>query len=243
MYSYNLHQAQYAVNGRQGYSLTEALQLWKAKFETIKHFMRDVITHPALAELGDFVQEEWETIQPVTVSEALQEPNLERRRVMFDCIGVARLFSQLEPLLLDKQTIHKVRKRWNERNEPYERQFEDTYELYQLDGAKLFPLRDERTQHVEDVYAVRCCCTTTAREYWIYVPEDIAINKAWWQSREMEPDAIRAIAWTIRIDIRHPKRIYRQGDIVIVEESERSKVVAPYHLSKEQYLELMYSET
>jgi len=57
------------------------------------------------------------------------------------------------------------------------------------------------------------------------------------------PDAVSAIAWTIRINITHPKRIYRQGDIIIAEESENSVITAPYHLNKQQYLALMYSET
>src|SRR5690606_27261595 len=133
---------------------------------------------------GDFVNEVWETVTPITVSEALKEPALERRRVMFDCIGVAKLFKELDPLLLDKQTIHKVRTRWNEKNEPYKHQFDDTYELYQLDGSKLFPTESNNTMRTSNGYAVRCWCTTTSREYWMYVPEHIALNNEWWQHKD-----------------------------------------------------------
>src|SRR5690606_8752688 len=107
---------------------------------------RDVIKHPALEELFDFTAEIWDNITPISVQEALQEANLERRRVMFDCIGVVKLFQSLEPELLDKQTISKTRTRWNARNEPYEYHYEDTYELYRLDGKKLFDQQPGRRE-------------------------------------------------------------------------------------------------
>lgn len=243
MKTYNIQNARYSVNGYPDFSLTDALKLWKAKFETIKHFIRDVINHPALSELGEFVQEVWDSIEPITVTEALNEQNLERRRIMFDCIGVSRLFKEMNPVLLDKQTISKKRIRWNEANEPYQYNYEDTYELYELDSHRLFPLGGPYPNRQQNIYAVRCWCTTTAREYWIYVPKEIALNQLFWQTNNFEPDAIRAIAWTIKIDISNPERIYRQGDIIIVKESEQSTVVTPYHLTKDQYLKLMYSET
>jgi len=238
----DLKDMEYSISGLKGFTFSEALRFWRTKFETVKHFHRDVITHPNLKELGSFMEGNWENIIPITVQEAFQEQNMERRRVMFDCIGVARLFQKLEPELLDRQTIGKKRTRWNEHNEPYEHDFQDSYELYRISGQKLFVF--ETFQRKPDaVYAVRCWCTTTGREYWIYVPEEIATGKTRWSSAEEKPDAIRAIAWTIRLDLSHPKRIYRQGDIIIAEETEDSKTVAPYHLTKEQYLELMFSES
>lgn len=242
MKQYNFQAADYCVSGLRGFTLTEALRFWKAKFETIKHFRRDVITHKGLENLGDFVSEMWDSISPISVQEALAEKNMERRRVMFDCIGVARLFKELEPELLDRQVLHKSRTRWDNTNKLYVHAFEDTYELYQLDGNKLFePL--SQWNKPNPVYAVRCWCTTTKREYWIYVPEAVAIEEPAWKRSEGEPDAIRAIAWTIRLDISHPKRIFRQGDIIVAEESAESCEVEPYHLSKEQYLNLLFSET
>jgi hypothetical protein len=96
------------------------------------------------------------------------------------------------------------------------------------------------------VYAVRCWCTTTNREYWLYVPVEAASDaKGWWSLDEnTKYDAIQAIAWTVRIDIENPERIYRQGDIIVVKRGEQSTIKSmDYHLSKEQYLSLMYSET
>lgn len=237
-----LKDAEYNVCGLEGFTMSEALRLWKTKFETVRHFRRDVITHESLQELGDFVSEIWETINPVTVEEALRKMNAERRRVMFDCIGVSQLFSALQPELLDKQTVSKVRGRWRKDNSPWEHRFTDTYELYRIDGNKLFSDPDTLLS-MQGVFAVRCRCTTTDREYWIYVPYEAAMGRAAWSTQRENPDAIRAIAWTIRINITNPKRIFRQGDIIVAEESENSRETEPYHLTKEQYLDLLFSET
>lgn len=227
----------YSVSGIKEFDLTTALRLWKAKFEDFKDFKKDVITHPQLEELGKLVEEMWDSIEPVTVSEALQNNNTEQRRVYFDCIGVEKLFKSLDPMLLDSQTITKKRYRWDDDNKEYQYEFKDVYELYEIDGKKMFT---EKHSSFDSIYAVRCWCTTTNREYWIYVPPRIAIGNTW---NNEEPDAIRAIAWTIRIDVANPKRIYRQGDIIVAKMKEDSKTVTPYHLNKEQYLSLMYSET
>ncbi|TXJ29045.1 MAG: hypothetical protein E6Q24_05035 [Chitinophagaceae bacterium] len=236
----NLQAADYAVSAVQGFSLSEAMRLWKTKYPSLTEFSTNVIKHPRLNELGDFVKEQWDNIQPVTVQEAFSENNIEKRRAIFDCIGVVKLFNELQPELLDKQVIHKRQTRWDENNQPYEKEYDDTYELYQLGGEKLFPVSPGGVEP-NPVFAVRCWCTTTAREYWIYVPVEAALGDSW--DSKPEPDAVRAIAWTIRIDITNPNRIFRQGDIIIVEESADSQHVFPHHLSKKQYLQLMFSET
>src|SRR5690606_33366864 len=120
-------------------------------------------------------------------------------------------------------------------------EYDDIYELYKIPGEKLFIVTEDSWVKPSPVYAVRCWCTTTGREYWIYVPEEIALGGLRWNVKEQKPDAVRAIAWTIRLDVSLPKSIYRQGDIIVVEESEDSQTVEPYHLDKEGYLKLMYS--
>ena len=230
----------YSVSNYTEFDLNTALRLWKTKFEDYKKFYKEVITHPALEEFGVFVWEMWDSILPVTAAEAFTISNIEERRVYFDCIGPQKLFKSLNPELLDAQTITKSRCRWKEDNSEYTTCYNDVYELYKIPGEKLFGDRLRPNMwgppRITPIYAVRCWCTTTAREYWIYVPERVAIE-------EGKPDAVKAIAWTIRIDITNPKSIMRQGDIIIVEESERSQEVTPYHLSKEQYLSWMVSET
>jgi len=235
----------YIVNGRDGYTLSVALRLWKTKYETdFRDFARDVTPHESLHDFRDFVEAMWDEIVPVTVEEGLSQANAEDRRNYFDAIGVEKLFKQLNPELKDRQVIKKKRTRWDDNNDPFEYEFEDVYELYEIPGEKLFG-QDRWGRNANPVYAVRCWCTTTNREYWIYVPLEAATGQRWISSGEtVNYDAIRAIAWTIRIDVDMPERIYRQGDIIIVKKGPQTTDVQPSrHLTKDQYLSLMYSET
>jgi hypothetical protein len=233
----------YIVCGQQGFTLSEALRLWKAKYPEFIDFKKDVITNPSLEDFGKFVEEYWNSILPVTVEEALRQENTEIRRTYFDCIGVINLFKQLNPKLLDRQVITKKRANWDDKNQETFRIFEDVYELYEIEGKKLFE-KDRWGREANPIYAVRCWCTTTNREYWIYVNNQAATGNTWsWSSNTNDYDAIRAIAWTIRIDVTNPERIYRQGDIIVVKKSKDSTDTREYHLDKKQYLQLMYSET
>jgi hypothetical protein len=235
----------YTVCGKDGYDLSTALRLWKAKYNEFKDFEKDVILHESLKDFSDFVEEMWDSIKPITVKDALALQNAEDRRIYFDCIGVNRLFKELNPTIRDKQTIKKKRTRWDDKNDPYTYEFEDVYELYEIPGDKLFP-KDRWGRASNPVFAVRCWCTTTNREYWLYVHPEAATGKRWFNPEVREAvsyDAIRAIAWTVRVDVSEPERIYRQGDIIVAKLSKKSKTVPAYHLDKQQYLQLMYSET
>jgi hypothetical protein len=86
----------------------------------------------------------------------------------------------------------------------------------------------------------------------LYVTKEAALGNRWWSSSDNEkekPDAIRAIAWTVRIDVPEDKieKIYRQGDIIVAKMKDEASITehtfTPYHLSKEQYLSLIYSES
>jgi len=233
----------YTVSNREGFELSEALSLWKAKYSDIKDLKKDIIIHESLEDFGNFIEEMWDSIEPVTVEQALRKENTEDRRVYFDCIGVQKLFASLEPKLRDKQTIKKKRTKWDDNNDPIEYEFEDVYELYEIDGKKLFA-KDQWGREPNPVYAVRCWCTTTNREYWLYVNTEAATGQRW-NMDKAEYDAIRAIAWTIRVDVSEEniEKLYRQGDIVVAKIKDSGETGLQRHISKEEYLTKLYSET
>jgi len=238
----------YIVNGREGFDLSTALKLWKTKYQDdYRDFQKAVITHESLNDFEEFVSSMWPLIETVSIQDALIQENTEDRRVYFDAIGIEKLFKSLDPTLLDKQTIKKKRTRWDDEFNEYIHEFEDVYELYEIDAKKMFTTDRWGNEPRDHIYAVRCWCTTTNREYWLYVPRWAALGESWWSSSEgatkASADAIRAIAWTVRISITDPEKIYRQGDIIVVKESSTSVETNPYHLTKEQYLSLITSET
>lgn len=244
----NFAEYKYNVSGVEGFTLTEALRLWKTKYEDdIRDFHKDVCNHPSMNEFAEFVIDMWDSIKVIDVSEAFQVPNAEKRRVYFDCIGVSKLMAKVNPELLDRQVINKRRAAWDDDNKHIVKEFEDVYELYKVPKEVLFAgVEDKYFRANSDAYVVRCWCTTTNREYWLYVaaPSYRLVQTGDTSEYKIVTDAIERIAWTIRIDIKNPERIYRQGDIIIVKKGPESvKTTAPYHLSKEEYLNLMYSES
>jgi hypothetical protein len=236
----------YTVSNRGGFTLSEALSLWKAKYADLKDLKKEIIIHESLQDFGNFIEEMWSSIKPATVEQALARNNAEERRVFFDCIGVVELFKQLEPTLRDRQVIKKKRTKWDDNNDPYQYEFEDVYELYEIDGSKMFE-KDQWGREPNPVFAVRCWCTTTNREYWLYVNSEAATGQRWFSAGDdANYDAIRAIAWTIRVDVAEEQieRLYRQGDIIIAKLNDTVESIPFFrHLSKEAYLEKMYSET
>lgn len=244
----------YIVNGREGFDLSTALKLWKTKYQDdYRDFQKAVITHESLNDFEEFVSSMWPLIETVSIQDALIQENTEDRRVYFDAIGIEKLFKSLDPKLLDKQTIKKKRTRWDDEFNEYTHEFEDVYELYRIEASKMFTVDRWGNEPRDHIYAVRCWCTTTNREYWLYVPRWAALGEQWWsgdQDDKTRADAIRAIAWTVRLDvpISHVEKIYRQGDIIVTKIKEdfsgdNNLSALPYHLSKEDYLQLMYSET
>ena len=236
----------YTVSNRGSFTLSEALCLWKAKYADLKDLKKEIIIHESLQDFGNFIEEMWDSIEPATVEQALARENAEERRVFFDCIGVQRLFKQLEPTLRDRQVIKKKRTKWDDNDDPYQYEFEDIYELYEIDGLKMFET-DRWGRTPNPVFAVRCWCTTTNREYWLYVDNEAATGERWFSpGDDAKYDAIRAIAWTIRVDVSEEQieKLYRQGDIIVAKLNDTAQPMTFFrHLSKEAYLEKMYSET
>jgi hypothetical protein len=225
---------EYRVHGQIGQNYESALRCWKTQHKTFDVFLREVITHDSMKAFADHVQPIWDEIKPLTITEAFAEKNIELRRLMFSCIGIQEMFKQLEPELIDRQEIDFKNKRWDKDNQPYFENIKDVYELYNIKGEKLFPEEKDWRKQNFDTYADRCWCTTTGREYWIYVPR--------WEGEKN--DAVSAIAWTMQITISNPEYIVRQGDVIIAKASEDSvEYKNPQHLTKKQYLTLLQSQT
>lgn len=221
-----------------------AIKLWKKKFQTYDVFNKEVIIHDVLKPLSKHMFEIWDTIEDISVEEAFKVTNIEVRRLYFQAIGLETIMNTLEPTLLDKQTIDKKTIRFDESNNQYVHSFKDTYELYLIEGSKLFPEETSLySQQRANLYAVKCKCSTTDREYWIYV-ESMHCFTNWAQDT---PDVIKAIASTLRSPITKPKAVYRQGDVLIFEPSEDSVELGegtPLRpLSKEDYLNILIFES
>jgi hypothetical protein len=215
--------------------LETALKIWKKTYESYPEFYKNIIAvsnSSQYDEFGDSVVADWDNIPDISVAEAFSQKNLEVRRLFFKAIGTTKLFAELEPVLVDTNEITQTGVRFNADGTSIETKISDKYELYKIDGAKLFPEEtSEWRLERASIYAVRCWCSTTEREYWIYVPKNIGEKNK----------AIEAIAWTVRLEheISDVTEIYRQGDVIVAKIKEDSVSCSPYHLTEEQYVKLL----
>ena len=183
----------------------------------------------------------WEKEKPMEAAEVFALDNAEQRMIAIKYIGMAELLSHYEHKVLDKQTVKKQNKRWsiNQNGEIEQRVdlIDDTYELLKVkykEGRETF-----------DIVGIRCKCTTTEREYFIYVPP---INDNW-DKPKYPTDAITAIASTFRINVKPEavKAIRRQGDVinvVIKKDWEGKDWKCNWRpVTKDEYLTKLESET
>ena len=238
----NLENVTGGVSYMMGVELKSTDQYFRA-LKTHKPTYAEYLIDPEYAicqKYAELTQEDYDMFEPYTFAEALKEENLEIRRVLFKCLGPERIFGQADPKFIDKQTINKKRLFWDKDNNQYYKEFEDTYELYEIAAEKVGISREASRWggkiELEPVRAVRCWCTTTNREYWIMVPHEI--------NRVPLNDAIEAIAQTIWIDIDNPESISRQGDVIIVHHpKDMKRLDRKRPLTKKEYIDLMVSET
>lgn len=223
------------------FTFAHTMRILRARYDSVAAADREFLSlwetdSDDALKLKEYLLRNWMEIPALTATEAFAEQNLEKRRIAFMYIGPEKVVKDAGGKVIDKQTITKSRTRWNEKLEPYQTTYDDTYELIEINSSKLFP-GQTRGRSV-NYYAVRCSCTTTQREYFIWVDENNS------QRPNLHKDAIDAIAWTIHINIKNPAKIYRQGDIII---SEPVGGVPEYcdlrPITKEEYLNLMVSET
>lgn len=195
-------------------------------------------------ELEDF----WADIKPLTFAEIAKLPNLEERRVGINCLGIERLVAEINPKLVDKQTIKKTTTWVDTDGLHVSRQFADTYELFEVDGD-IFNEGLESWRKMRNAYYIRCKDTSTDREYLIWVDVESvyrANNDSGWFRDINSINAIQCIAWTIQTDV--PKdsieKILRQGDCILIKpKGVYVPLTTPRHLSEQEYRELLVAES
>lgn len=236
--------ATYYVGGIGGFDFDTFVKAMKAKYDTFDGLIRNV---KLLPEVKSFFQEYWDTIVPLTFQEAISERNAEKRRGLFTCINPSEFFANMsdDMEMVDRQTISRKNMRWDQNNQHYFEDLNETYELYLLDRQKIFP---EKLSYHSKLAMVRCWCPSTDREYWLFVDERESRSDGHsWSKEGRQYDAIKAIASTFRIREINPKAIYRHGDVVIVEKwgDERDEELHWGHrpLTKEQYMNIIVSQT
>lgn len=193
----------------------------------------------------------WEDIVPITFKEiATQIKNVEQRRVAIGCIGIDEISREVNPTLVKSETLKKETTWVTPEGEVVNHKFEDTYELWKVEGKVLLEGTD-RSWGIDDVYFIKCKDTSTNREYMLWVDADGVARtnntKQWYSSNDKHHiTPIQAIAWTFQtnVAIGDIDRIVRQGDCIMIKRKSGSTPVSlPRHLTEKEYRELLVAES
>lgn len=192
----------------------------------------------------------WDDIKPMSFREIAEIENIEKRRVGVLCLGLERLIKEVNPTLVDSTTIKKSTTFVDSKGEVVTKKFNDTYELYKVDGANFGTDRWDRNP--DDCYFVKFKDTSTDRVYLCWVDPTSVLransNESWVSfENPSQINAIQCIAWTFTTNV--PKgnieKMVRQGDCILIKpKNKRVKPLdRPRHLTEEEYRTLLVAES
>ena len=170
----------------------------------------------------------YDTVEPYTYSEAFRLENQEFQAMVFGSINITDMISELGNTRLKVDGIAVKHKKYKQ-NGDFEGfvEYDNIYETHEVSGKKI--------GLEENLYAVKCWCTSTNKEHWLWIEEQYKDNP------------LEAVASTFRLHenvIPHVKEIKRQGDILLLEMNEDVKPegnVIP--LTAEQYFGLLTAQS
>lgn len=200
-----------------------------------------------MEELEDF----WNDIVPLTFGDIAKLPNLEQRRIGILHLGLDRIVEQVKPTLLSSKTLSKTTTWVDANGRLVEHKFNDTYELYEVNGDYFSEGMKDSWRKMEDCHYIRCKDTSTDREYLIWVDlrsvyQTNDLGNGSWGFDKSKVNAIQCIAWTIQTDIPmgNIEKIIRQGDCVLIKPMGDYKPLdRARHLTEKEYKELIVAES
>jgi hypothetical protein len=196
-----------------------------------------------MEQLEDF----WDSIEPLTFKEIAKISNLEERRVAIFCLGLEKLTKEVNPTLISRETISKTTQWIDKNGETINHEFEDTYELFEVDGSYFSEGLDSWRRMANSHY-VRCKDTSTDREYLLWVDFDsVKITNGFnYYDKSFEVNSIMAIAWTIQtnVPVGNIEKIVRQGDCILIKPKGKYEPLSrERHLTEKEYRTLLVSES
>ena len=175
----------------------------------------------------DLLLEFFNNTQPFTYKEAFAISDNNFRAIVFGSINVGEMIGNLGNSRINvegKNVTHRV---YKEDGSYTMKNYDVIYELHIIDCSTL---------NVPDNYCVKCWCTSTNKEHWLWIEEKYA-----------HKGALEAIASTIRVYenmIPHIKHIKRQGDVLLFE---MNKEITPYGniipLTADQYFSKLIAQS
>ncbi len=202
-------------------------------YDKLKNPNDGIIHNKLMNNLILWMYENFDEATPYNFQEAFAIKNDTFRALVFTSIDIPSMISELGHMLHKVDGIKVSRKIYDtEGNYIKDKEYDNVYEVHKVNCEKL---------GVEDSYAIKCWCTSTDKEHWIWIED------------QYKDDPLSAVASTFRVPkdlVPHIKAIKRQGDVMLWELKEdfnekefkyNDSDLVP--LTKEQYFGWLISET
>ena len=173
----------------------------------------------------------YDKVEPYTYVEAFKLDNREFQALVFGSIDITEMIKELghERIKTEGKLVN--HKQFLPNGEFMGmKEYNNIYETHKVNGSKL--------GLEEDIYAIKCWCTSTNEEHWLWIDE------------QFKDEPLKAIASTFRIHenlIPHIKELKRQGDILLVEMNEGQEDLKPegeiIPLTANQYFDLLTAQS
>ena len=190
------------------------------------------------------LEDVWDKILPLEFGDIARIENIEMRRIAFLYYDLEKLVKEVNPTLLESETIEKETTWVNENGELVHKTFSDTYELYEVKAEHLFRGFARR----ELFHYIKFKDTSTDREYMIWVDLRSVTRTNSTKSFIPEINPIQCIAWTITTNVPKGriKEIIRQGDCILIKPKRGTELLSSVetrHLTEKEYRELLTTES
>lgn len=196
--------------------------------EPIKNIMVEYMDMPDTSFMTE-LEDMYDDVVPYTYNEAFAIKNDAYKAKVFGSINITDMITSLGHKRIateGKQVKHK--KFDKQGNFLGTEEYDVIYEVHEVNGEKL--------GLTENVFAIRCWCTTTDKEHWLWIEE------------QYKNSPLEAVASTFRIHenlISNIKEIKRQGDVLLVEMNDEN--IKPegniVPLNAEQYFSLLTAQS
>jgi len=150
----------------------------------------------------------WDFVEPFSYKEAFELESAQFKALVFSSIDIREMIENLGATRIKVEGKELINKTWNEYKQEFENiSYTAVYELFHVNGKKL-GINDESLLPV-----VKCWCTTTNEEHWLWVDNDSFSNNS-------PLEAITSTCVIYKSMLGKIEHIIRQGDVFLFEMNE-----------------------
>lgn len=177
----------------------------------------------------DHYDSEFRRVKPYDYKEALHLEKVVFKQLVFSAIDVPQMMEHLGHNLVKAQGIDLINRTFNTTTNSFEDiEMTQVYEMHQVNGSQI--------GINEPLYALRCWCTSTNKEHWLWLDKKY--------DNVLDAVASTCVIWEpMRGKI---KKIIRQGDVFIFEMSEHVDITGSeqrIHMDGKTFYSLLKSQS